>query len=82
MHCPRATTLWLLLSAMAWSAYGGEAQTDEKARKGQFLRLVRDDEGSPLSLEAAVVHCVPSEQHRTSPTVDLISAVHVAEKGY
>jgi hypothetical protein len=82
MVCPRARLVWLLLAATALTAYGGEAETERKAREGRFLRLVRDDEGVPLSLEAAVVHCVPSDRRRGGPTVDLISAVHVAEKSY
>ncbi len=72
----------LLLVSMALCAYGAEAEIGEKAQEGRFLRLVRDDDGSPLSLEAAVVHYVPADRDRKSPTVDLISAVHVAEKSY
>ena len=82
MVCPRARLVWLMLAATALTAYGGEAETEPKAQEARFLRLVRDDEGVPLSLEAAVVHCVPSDGRRGGPTVDLISAVHVAEKSY
>lgn len=51
-------------------------------KEGRFVRLVRDDEGSPVALEAAIVHCAPRDRGKTGPTVDLVSAVHVAEKGY
>ena len=58
-----------------------DASPDEQ-EEGRFLRLARDDEGSPVALEAAIVHCVPRDCGKTGPTVDLVSAVHVAEKGY
>ena len=82
MLCSKATSLWLLLGATALTAWGGEPPTEEKPKEGRFLRLVRDEAGSPLSLEAALVRLVPSDRRRNSPTVDLVSAVHVAEKSY
>lgn len=58
-----------------------DASPDEQ-EEGRFLRLARDDEESPVALEAAIVHCVPRDCGKTGPTVDLVSAVHVAEKSY
>jgi hypothetical protein len=58
----------------------------EKAKKPnqdqQFMRLARDARRQPLALEAAIVTYVPQDCGQTSPTVDLVAAVHVAEKGY
>jgi hypothetical protein len=54
----------------------------DEREAGRFLRLARDDEGSPVALEAAIVHCVPRDCGKSGPTVDLVSAVHVAEKSY
>jgi len=59
----------------------GDASPDEP-EEGRFLRLARDDAGSPVALEAALVHCAPKDGGETGPTVDLVSAVHVAEKDY
>jgi len=49
---------------------------------GQFIRLTRDKRESPLALEAAIVRLVPRDCGRQGPTVDLVSAIHVAEKDY
>jgi len=49
--------------------------------KDRFLRLVRDKDDAPLAVETAIVHCAPVEGRR-GPTVDLVAAVHVAEKSY
>lgn len=59
----------------------GDASRDAQ-EAGRFLRLTRDDAGSPVALEAAIVHCAPRDGGKTGPTVDLVSAVHVAEKSY
>ena len=54
----------------------------EEKQEARFVRLARDDHGSPVALEAAIVRYVPMDCGQTGPTVDLISAVHVAEKAY
>lgn len=49
--------------------------------KQQFLRLLRDDDKTPVALETAVVRY--ASQDPTRPfTVDLIGAIHVGEKAY
>jgi hypothetical protein len=48
----------------------------------RFLRLLRDKDGNPVALQAAVVHCVPKDHGKAGPTVDLVAAVHVAEESY
>ena len=83
MLCLRKTAVSLgLLLLLVCCAHGGEAAPAEKPQEGRFLRLLRDDQGSPLALEAAIVRCAPSDRDASGPTVDLISAVHVAEKSY
>ena len=52
----------------------------KKANKA-FLRLVRDKKKGPVALEAAIVRYV-SQDGEKKTTVDLVSAVHVAEKSY
>jgi len=49
--------------------------------KDRFLRLVRDKDEVPLAVETAIVHCAPA-QGKQGPTVDLVAAVHVAERTY
>jgi hypothetical protein len=51
-------------------------------QKGRFLRLVRDSQKQPVALEAAIVRFAAADQTRQKATVDLVSAVHVADKSY
>jgi len=58
-------------------------QDDQPAPKpSQFLRLVKDKQGNPVAMETAIVRYVPQDCGQTGPTVDLIGAVHIAEKSY
>ena len=52
------------------------------AKEHQFVRLVRDARGDPLSLDTAIVHYVPKDAGREGLSIDLIGAVHVGEKSY
>lgn len=85
MFARRAVLLALslgYLTAFAGTLPAQEPQAkDHEAKHRQFLRLVRDD-GQPAALETAIVRHVPRDCGRTAPTVDLVSAVHVAEKSY
>lgn len=54
--------------------------TDEEA--SAFVRLSRDSKKQPLALETAVVSHVPRDCGQSGPSVDLVAAVHVADKGY
>jgi len=54
-------------------------QTEDKA---PFVRLSRDPKKQPLALETAVVSHAPQDCGRNAPTVDLVAAIHVADKGY
>jgi hypothetical protein len=56
-----------------------EAKPEVKAAK--FLRLARDKEGELISMDTAIVRYLPKEGAE-GPTVDLIGAVHFAEKDY
>jgi hypothetical protein len=48
----------------------------------KFLRLKRDDQGTVTALETAIVHYVPKDGDRGGLSVDLIGAVHIADKAY
>jgi len=53
----------------------------EKAEEApKFIRLRRDDSDRPLAMETAVVRFV--SESRPGVVVDLIGAVHIADKGY
>lgn len=58
------------------------APDDEEHKPSVFLRLTKDDRGNPLAMETAVVRYVPEDCGQTSPTVELVAAVHIADKGY
>jgi hypothetical protein len=75
-----AAWLALLLAARLASAAEGPAP-DDKA-PGQFLRLTRDKDGAPLALETAIVRCASAAGGRRAPTVDLVAAIHIADKSY
>lgn len=55
------------------------ADPDQQTR---FVRLSRDQRRQPVALESAIRSYVPEDRGRTSPRVDLIAAVHVADKAY
>jgi arsenate reductase-like glutaredoxin family protein len=62
---------------------GQQAQDKPSLPKpSQFLRLVKDKQGNPEALETAIVRYVPQDCGQTGPTVDLVAAVHIADKGY
>ncbi len=61
---------------------GPAGQQPETQQTGGFVRMTKDGSGAPVALEAAIVRCAPRDCGRAGPTVDLIAAVHVAEKSY
>ncbi len=60
-----------------------KAEADEPAAAplGRFLRVLRDAQDQPTSLDTAVVRYVPADG-KGELTVDLVAAVHVGEKQY
>ncbi len=77
---------WALVLAICPVLVAAPPSADAKqdGRGQKYLRLLRKADGTPLALEAAVVRCAPRDAAKRSrgPVVDLVSAVHVAEKGY
>ena len=68
--------------AVAQAKGSAQAPKQETGTSDQYLRLARDAEKNPLALEAAIVRLAPADRRRQGPTVDLVSAVHVAEKSF
>jgi len=60
---------------------GGTPKADASP-KNPYLRLLRSAAGTPIALQTAIVRFVPRDCGQTSPTVDLVAAVHVAEPSY
>jgi hypothetical protein len=61
------------------------AQAVEKGKlhpQSGSVRLARDSAGKVVGLETALIRCVPRDCGRTGPTVDLVGAVHVADRAY
>ncbi len=58
-----------------------EKPTAEK-REDSFLRLVSEKDGTPKALESAIARYVPAKPKGDSLRVDLIGAIHVADKAY
>lgn len=79
----RRSLFWsAVVLAQLLPAGGLAAESSQSADHGRFVRLARDKDGDPVALEAAIVHYAPMDCGKSGPTVDLISAVHVAEPGF
>jgi hypothetical protein len=59
-----------------------EPAADKTQKAENFLRIVRDKNKIPLSLETAIVRCESPIKDKKKPVVDLVAAVHIAEKTY
>ena len=74
-----------LLAGIALIAFGGRLPAEtppvKKAESTKFVRLQRDAQQQPLKLETAIVRFGPAAG-QTGPTVDLVGAVHVADRDY
>jgi len=56
------------------------AKAADAAKENTFIRVTHDAKDQPVALETAIVHYVAKDG--SDLTVDLIGAVHVADKGY
>ncbi len=48
----------------------------------KWVRVVRDERQKPTALQTAIVRYEPSESGRSGVSVDLIGAIHVADRAY
>ncbi|MGI9177502.1 MAG: hypothetical protein ACR2IT_06560, partial [Pirellulales bacterium] len=87
-HAAAAALLALLATAPnAADIAGGpnRPQAEAQAKPLEFLRLVRDDEKAPVSLDTAIVEyqgVAARAGRRETLQVDLVAAVHVGGAGY
>ncbi len=56
------------------------SKSDKSA--GSYLRLVRAKDNTPLAMETPILRFAPKDDQAPSLTVDLVAAVHIAEKSY
>ena len=87
MRFPAAAALLALLATVAGRADGVAPEPDRGPAPPEFLRLVRDDEGTPVSLDTAIVEyrepAADARAGRRAPLqVDLVAAVHVGGASY
>ncbi len=67
--------------AAAAAARSGD-KTVPQDKTTEFLRITRNAKNAPLAMESAVVTYVPRSRDSKTPSVDLVSAVHIGEKSY
>ena len=79
----RNLTLVLLVSVSAFQLVTSAclAESHEKD-KLSYLRVQRNERGRPTSVDTAIVRFANSEPGNSATQVDLIAAVHVADKAY
>lgn len=72
--------LTLLVPTFVGAQTADAAPSTPKSTK--YLRLVRDSAGTAAALETAIVRFAPRDARRGGPTVDLVGAVHIADRAY
>jgi hypothetical protein len=73
---------FLLMLAGTVAAADGPAQPPAEKLPGRFLRLARDKDNQPVALETPIMRFAPADGKQGQATVDLVAAVHIAEKSY
>ncbi len=73
-----------LLSFATWAAWSVSAEPDSKTKSDadHYIRVHHDENGKPIALETAVVRFVPKGNEHPGLQVDLVAAVHIADKSY
>lgn len=69
------TTFFSLSSV--WSA--DKAKEDEE---GSYIRVVRNDKGTPVSMETSIITLSNGKTGDDERTIDLVSAIHVGDRQY
>ena len=76
----------LIVTGLLVSFPAGGSQLDSidgnDDAQSQFLRLQRDDNDEAKSLDTAVISYVPNDPSRPGLVVDLVGAVHIADRQY
>jgi hypothetical protein len=59
-----------------------EKEDNAKSDEPRFIRVRRNDKKQPVAMETSIVRYVPQGDDRPGVTVDLVGAVHIADKAY
>lgn len=73
--------LVIVLSLALVAPLLAEQPVEKKAAPGKFIRVQRNADKEPTALETAIVRYVPASGEGNL-TVDLVSVVHIGDKGY
>jgi len=76
-----ACILALLGNVTALGEDPAKDKPGQEKPKNRYVRVVSQNK-RPVALETAIVRFVPQDCGQTSPTVDLVGAIHMAEKSY
>jgi hypothetical protein len=79
---PTIKTAIFLLAFYACAPASGPARSEEAKAPERFVRVTRDGNRRPLALETAIVRYESSKSSAHHFTVDLVGAIHIADKTY
>ena len=75
--------LILIACAALAAVAANRARADEPAEeKQEYVRVLHDDEHTPIAMQTAIVSYVDAEGKREDLRVELVGAVHVGDKAY
>jgi hypothetical protein len=76
--------LLLVIFLFSGNTFAKESNSIPKTEKNktEFLRIKNDEQGNPIAMQLANVRYVPENGNPNDVHVDLISAVHIADKSY
>lgn len=83
----RSVTRWflalaLLASGQVYSPLNAQEAKPAEEKKENFIRVVRNEKGAPLTMETAIARYVSADGKWKGVMIDLIGAVHIGEKSY
>lgn len=78
LGCSLALLAIYLWPTRTWADKPPKKETGEES----FIRIVRSDRGTPMSLETSVAHFTNGKEGDDLVSVDLVSAIHVGDRQY
>ncbi|MBY0585847.1 hypothetical protein K2X85_01660 [bacterium] len=75
------TLACLALFVLPRTSWGDKPPKKESGEES-FIRIVRSDRGTPMAMETSVAHYSNGKEGSDLVTVDLLSAIHVGDRGY
>lgn len=62
------------------SAWGADKSKEDE--EGSYIRVVRNDKGTPVSMETSIITLSNGKTGDEEQTIDLVSAIHVGDRQY